>query len=277
MELNLNFNAKTKLSDWWKQVKSLFETVQSSFNTERSERIAADSAFENILNTEISERRAADSDMYKQIVDLQSDAETEQNNRTAADTSLRSALNEEIATRKTNERTLQSNITSMQGAILTSVRGMIKNEKNERLEVEEELRRMINEVFHVTFSYTGELPEPYLPNPNSDIAEVVVDLRDKFTVDGVTCSTMPLKTLKITPGSIQYLNIAFNIDSCRAEPTISGNKIDQDYIENNIWYFTLGSYDLMVLLNDVIDSPDYGKFYIQEAESNVITRKIRQI
>lgn len=77
MQLQFNFNEKTKLSDWWKKVKENFQTIQDSFNGEANTRANADAALEsritgvqNAVNTEMQNRINGDETLQEQINDL---------------------------------------------------------------------------------------------------------------------------------------------------------------------------------------------------------------
>lgn len=77
MQLQFNFNEKTKLSDWWKKVKENFQTLQESFNSEANTRANADATLEgritgvqNAVNTEMQNRINSDETLQEQINDL---------------------------------------------------------------------------------------------------------------------------------------------------------------------------------------------------------------
>lgn len=79
MQLQFNFNEKTKLSDWWKKVKENFQTVQDSFNGEASTRANADTVLEgkiagvqSSVESETQNRQSSDENLQAQINDVRS-------------------------------------------------------------------------------------------------------------------------------------------------------------------------------------------------------------
>ena len=94
MKLNLNFDGKTLLMDWWKQVKEIFQTIMddfnghitefnshvSAFNTEKAEirkklsdeaaqRANEDAALSGRINSEVIARTNTDSELRNKISD----------------------------------------------------------------------------------------------------------------------------------------------------------------------------------------------------------------
>lgn len=99
MQLQYNFNEKTKLSDWWKQIKSLFEHVETSFNEEAQSRQSADSTIEERLNEEtdaLSERigeeervrRERDNTISTKLASLEKNVSDEISHRQTADNKI---------------------------------------------------------------------------------------------------------------------------------------------------------------------------------------------
>nr|DAZ12934.1 MAG TPA: peptidase [Caudoviricetes sp.] len=105
MNLNLNFNGKTKLKDWWKQIKTLFQQVQTDVNNETSARKSADTTLQQNIDKEATARGNADKT-------LQSNIDKEASMRSANDDALLSSINTEKTNRQEADATLQNNITS---------------------------------------------------------------------------------------------------------------------------------------------------------------------
>lgn len=79
MQLQFNFNEKTKLSDWWKKVKENFQTLQDSFNSEASTRANADIVLEgkiagvqSSIESETQNRQSSEENLQAQINDVRS-------------------------------------------------------------------------------------------------------------------------------------------------------------------------------------------------------------
>ena len=67
MKLDFNFTGKTLLKDWWKQVKTNFQTVQDDFNSHVSDFNTAKTALENKIISEADARNKADTALQNNI------------------------------------------------------------------------------------------------------------------------------------------------------------------------------------------------------------------
>lgn len=120
MKLNLNFDGKTLLKDWWKQIKALFQKVEEALNNEESERKAADDELLNNINQETEQRTAAVKRAYDKAVEgvnaagaVQKRLDDEAGTRLGADNALGNRIDTEITTRREADNNLQHQIDNM--------------------------------------------------------------------------------------------------------------------------------------------------------------------
>lgn len=129
MKLNLNFDGKTLLMDWWKQVKETFQTIMEDFNGHITEFNSHVSAF----NTEKAEIRKKLSDEAAQRANedtaLSGSINSEVSARTNADSELRNKISDETRSRqeadnainkKLDDMAKQSNILDLYGEEVTN-------------------------------------------------------------------------------------------------------------------------------------------------------------
>ena len=109
MKLNLDFSlykGTTMLKNWWKAVKSHFETVQEAHNaldTALSDETAARKRTDTALSAEVTNRTNADNNLQQKITD-------ETTGRVNADTVLDGRITTEVTVRANADTALQRNI-----------------------------------------------------------------------------------------------------------------------------------------------------------------------
>lgn len=149
MKLNLDFSlykGTTMLKNWWKAVKSHFETVQEAHNaldTALSDETAARKKTDTALSAEVTNRTNADNNLQQKITDetadrvngdavldgrittevtvranadtaLQRNIDTEMSSRQNADTVLDKKISDEAAARKDADTALDERITAVE-------------------------------------------------------------------------------------------------------------------------------------------------------------------
>ena len=251
MKLNLNFDGKTKLKDWWDIVKKLFEEIEKEFNagfesinTKDEEQDGNISA----LDLRVDENESLTAELKGKLETVEQTIFAEQSIRADTDEELSARIDNESESRQNKDIDLEKEITAE-----TEKRKIADCELSDRITKEAIQRQnemglctiaMGNDIYSCVLN--SEIPEPYFNDEQKyegEYCSADVKIQGIYKNGELIEGTSGTHTVKLwTDSEDNIVVLAFDIES--GTVTVSGGDTGVfNNIADNRWLCNLYYYD----------------------------------